>query len=105
MTDKCPKCGAMSFFNEGRSLIKIYLADLDKDIEVGKNGCKSITVRMENGPAALIPWAECVFDNGIRSMINLSIISAIVEDRDTQAGTGGYEIIFPQPADAGEEVE
>lgn len=43
--------------------------------------CQSITVRMQTGQMAAVPWAECVTLEGERIMVNLAMIESVELER------------------------
>jgi len=66
-------------FYEGQELQSIWYED--RAITVGKNGIVSITVVMENGQMAAVPWAYALYEDkpseGIYIKYNLALALGI----------------------------
>jgi hypothetical protein len=74
----------LKIFKEGTKLkyiCKFYNNGEEIFYEVGRN-CSEITVQMENGQMALVPWAKIIdYDKKI-IMVNLALIDSVEIESD-----------------------
>ena len=63
-------------FKQGQELQSIFF-EPQSQIVVDSYGCKSITVSMENGQMAGVPWAYVVNENGEETKWNLALASGV----------------------------
>ena len=63
-------------FKLNQELKQIFWGE-GESICVGRNGCKSIVVCMENGQMAGVPWAVVTNDNGKVFKYNLALCEGV----------------------------
>lgn len=71
-------------FKEGQQLKSILLAD-GGSISINAN-IESITVVMENGQMAHVPWARVLYFDGRASKFNLALVEGVEEMPPQQEG-------------------
>lgn len=71
-------------FEQGQKLIAIGYDNCEVWYEVGKNDVTDITVVMENGQMAGVPWALVTFKSGgiEQRKINLALCNEVLVRRD-----------------------
>lgn len=67
--------GKFEFF-EGQSLLSLRW-EQGESAYVGRNGVVSITVSMENGQMAAVPWAVVLREDGSAFKHNLALVSGV----------------------------
>ena len=63
-------------FQEGQSIESIFFSD-EGVIATGKYGCQSITVVMENGQMAGVPWFLVTYDDKPPQKYNAALVEGV----------------------------